>query len=1108
MPHNATESVLRNPPKSAFERGVRKHLAGSVDDAALLYREAIALDPNFPEACNNLGTIVAAKGNTDEALALFQHACEMAPGYGEALNNVGLIMSRLNRHDEAAAPFTAACLSDSKRADWANNLGNNEVERFEFAKGLSTFDRAIALQPENPEFWNGRSLALRGLRRTEDAIASLHRSLALSPSGLNALSNLGVMLREEKRLPEAIIAFERAMAASPDNPAILVNYASVFELTGDYSRVRELAQRAIAIDPTFAEPYVLLANCELEASRYARCRELLERAIALEPANRNANWNLAIVSLLHGDFENGWREFESRKLLQSSLIDHASYDAPEWDGSPLDGKTILVHTEQGVGDAIQFIRFAASLKKRGAGRVILECPYPIAPLLSGVQGVDDVVVRGVPLPPYDVHVFLMSLPHLLGVRLDSIPAKVPYIPCVPRAAAALINAPAGVLRIGIVWSGNPAHHRDRLRSIAPERFAALFATPKTAWYSLQKGDDVEDALAAFPAGTVKDIGSHLNDFRDTAAVIARLDLVISVDTSVAHLAAALGRPTWLLLPHVPDFRWMLDRTDSPWYPTMRIFRQPSPQQWDAVFTDVAAALNSYDASRDSAATNDAPPDDAPVTTLESAVRLPDGRPRFEVWIPLARLADPRAFAAFEAELTSGGHDLPLRRFWDEALSEIDTFVDDTPGLALTLMSVLTCEHRIRVVAHEEDVAAADRLRLLAPAADRASRLEVVPRIDTAALRGRVAIRVESAEAFVASVGAFASAGGDSSLSIAAVCATAPESVRETLNALAQRGYLAFEVTLTDGEVSLDPVVSWNRAQDFIVISRDALAALSGTASDTPPVEATRGGTPYRSPTRPLSPPSAVTKTRVGIDWEVRSDTGWGVYGTHLALELAARADVEPTIFASDLRDTSPVDRWRLQQLPATPVSAGSSIAFDGLMLKALGNNFTHGPLWDRIRARRQAGVIFFEDTSFDAAALERARSLDIIVAGSNWNAEVLRAQGLPNVCAIQQGIDATVFHPAPPSGRLNDRFVVFSGGKLEYRKGQDLVIAAFRRFRQRHPEALLMTAWHNHWPQLLSDLSLAGHVQGIPDVQDGSLAIVPWLGANGIPADAVLDIGR
>lgn len=1039
-------------------------------------------------------------------MRLFNHAIEIAPSYGEALNNLGLVLTRLGRHDEAAAHFQAACRYDPRRADWANNLANNEVERFHFQAALSTFDRALSLQPDNNEFWNGRALALRGLRRQEDALASLHRSLALNPTGTNALSNLGVMLREEKRLAEAIAIFERAVESAPDNPAVYANFASVFELTGEYDRVRELAERALALDPDFAEPYVLLANCELEAARYARSRELLERALSLDPANRNARWNIAILSLLHGDFANGWRQFEARKQLQSSLIDHASYNAPEWDGTPLAGRSILLHTEQGIGDALQFVRFAALLAAHGAGRVIVECPHPLVSLLMGVQGVDEVVARGSRLPPYDVHAFLMSLPFLLDVRPETIPANVPYLIAGPRPAAALIDAPANVLKVGIVWAGNPAHHRDRLRSVAPERFIPLLSTPNTAWYSLQKGDDVASALEAFPAGAVKDVGIHLNDFRDTAAVLQRLDLVITVDTSVAHLAGALGRPTWVLLPCVPDFRWMLERSDSPWYPTVRLFRQPAVQQWDPVFLRVADALGTYDRGAPGSADTPAWSDGSePVTTLESVDMGADGRPRFDLWIPLAQLADPAMFEEYQAELLDCGHEIALRRFWDEALAHIDTFVDDAPGLGLTMLSVLTAPHRTQVIARVPDGLQARRLSALANGVNAGDRVSCAEHIEPTVLAGRVAVRCASATALHDLVAAFAGAGRTPSLHAAAIHSCPPASVRDTLNALAACGHRAFEATLVGGEVALDPIVAWERPQDIVVLSAAMLAELIGEASDG---RATAVPLDDTLVVRDGPAPRCSARTSIGIDWELRPDTGWGVYGTHLALELAARSDVAPMIFASDLRDAVPIDAWRLRQVPTSPVTATGESSFDGLMLKALGNNLAHGPLWERVRGRREAGVIFFEDTAFDPQALARARSLDCIVAGSEWNAQILRALGLANVVIARQGVDTTVFHRADRSGRLADRFVVFSGGKLEFRKGQDLVVAAVRRFRERYPETLLVTAWHNHWPQLIADLSVAGHVVGVPDFQDGMLAVASWLEANGIPRDAILDVGR
>ncbi|MEO7966541.1 MAG: glycosyltransferase family 4 protein, partial [Gemmatimonadaceae bacterium] len=342
-------------------------------------------------------------------------------------------------------------------------------------------------------------------------------------------------------------------------------------------------------------------------------------------------------------------------------------------------------------------------------------------------------------------------------------------------------------------------------------------------------------------------------------------------------------------------------------------------------------------------------------------------------------------------------------------------------------------------------------------------------------------------------------------------------VMESNRFLESLGYIHAALNVVDGELSLDaPSESWNgvamvaMTEAFFAslggdVSADASGAseltISASASDTLPDVFTR---------------QAPIARTIGLDWELRSDSGWGVYGTNLTAALARRGDIMPAIFLGDLRDTSPVIRRALEPI-SHAASARAAVmnrtpavpfAFDGVMLRALSNNMIPGPLWTRVQAQRNAGVIFFEDTHFDANAIARANALDLIVTGSSWNEEVLRAQKIQHVVTVLQGIDPTVFHPAPRSGFLGDRFVVFSGGKLEYRKGQDIVAASFRAFHQRHPEALLVAAWHNNWPQLISDLDLAGHVTGHPLLADGELQLTDWLGANGIPRDAVLDIGR
>lgn len=1175
-----------------FSHAVARHLAGDVAAARRGYEQVLARDPDHAEACNNLASILAGAGDEERAERLLQHAVGVDTNYGEAHNNLGLIWSARGEHARALAAFERAVALEGSRAGWCSNLGNAYVELFRFSEAAVAFDRAIALDANDPDVWSNRALALRGLQRPDDAIESLRRALSLAPAHLNALSNLAIILKEAKRLDEAESLLAKATAIDPANPKLWCNYAAIFEARGQYARVRELAEHARTLDPSYAEIYNLLANAEMEAGRYAESIALYEQALALEPNNSNANWNIGLLWLLHGDFARGWKQFEWRKRLQSAVLDRGEYAGKEWDGAPLAGRDILLHSEQGVGDAFQFVRYAAELKARGARRVYLECPYPIVPLLSGVRGLDAVVARGVPLPAFDVHASLMSLPGLLGTTLDSIPAAVPYIPVEPRTITGRVSAPEGTVKVGFVWAGNPLHGRDFHRSAPLASFRALAGVEGTRFFSLQKGDAPERALAERPIEGVVDLAADLVDFRDTAAVLQALDLVITVDTSVAHLAGALGRPTWLLLPHVPDFRWMLGRSDSPWYPTMRIFRQPAPRDWTSVFAEVQAALRARVAEGETSASVDAScvasghdrdtdaiggVVDDNVVTLSSAARVSDGRPRFDLYTPLASLADPRRFAEYEAELVGNGHDVPVRTFLDEYLDHADALVDLTPGLGTCVLSAATAPRPPRTISVvERDDAEAARLVQLV--ARRASLVTVVRATDArAAMRerapdagGRLVVRAGEGTDLARTVDAVGSTEPERRPAVIAWSRLVPNDASGALAFLESLGYVTVALSAANGEASLDAIDRPAAAQSLLSISHAALDAMeeraafeqartssghratsaapiavpapiqvsiavggaptvrqaSTTQATTPSSRpgamsfvVTTSGAPAApvAPAARISPSAAVAsaRTEIGIDWQLRGDSGWGVYGTNLALELERAGTRRPAIFAADTGDLSAVARFRLdralregEQRGRVMQGSASSISFEGVMLRALGNNCGHGPLWERITARRNAGVIFFEDAAFDAGALQRARSLDLIVAGSHWNEAVLRAAGLDHVTTVLQGIDPTIFHPAPSSGLLSDHFVIFSGGKLEYRKGQDLVVAAFRAFRGRHPDALLLTAWHNNWPQLVADLDLAGHVRGTPRVIDGRLDVTTWLTANGVPAEAVLDVGR
>jgi glycosyltransferase involved in cell wall biosynthesis len=846
----------------------------------------------------------------------------------------------------------------------------------------------------------------------------------------------------------------------------------------------------------------------MERGDFDSAEAAYQHAKSLDADNRNANWNLALIWLLRGDFTRGWAQFEWRKRLQSVLLEHNEYAGHAWEGESLAGRTILLYAEQGLGDAIQFVRYAEELARRGAARVIVEAPAAIVGLLASARGVAEVVARGTALPKFDVHASLMDLPRLCGTELASIPATVPYLEAPVRPVSSIIDAQGGELKVGIVWAGNPLHQRDHLRSLPLAQLAALFEVRGARFFSLQKGGP-EGELARLASNRVIDLSPHLTDFRDTAAAISRLDVVLTVDTSVAHLAAALGCETWIMITHVPDFRWMLARDDSPWYPSARLFRQRAPRDWASVITNVRRALEARISASSSAVTSTSP-DDA-LTMLASSDRQENGRPRFELAIALADLSRPELFCEYERELLRTGSEHALTRFLAESLRDGDVVVDPAPGLGITALTVATAQWAaVAVHVIEPDEARAGRLRAAARDAGAADRLTIhsalreIAALGTKSGNGRTVLRIGDAAATPELLGALAGAEG---LDIAAVVwpsARAGE-IAPALDVLAQHGFWLGSLSLVHGELTVDPLVASDGAQAIIAIEAPFLVELAGGNLEEAPADSTTPGAASS-----MSTPTSW----LAFDWEVRGDTGWGVYGVNLATQLALLGNPSPIVLACNEDTLPPLVRHHLRDTLEASAPASRALTdptaivdIDGTLLRAFGNGFAGAAHASRLRAEKNVGVVFFEDTHFEPDGIERARRLDAIVAGSTWNAEVLRAYGLDHVHAVVQGIDPTVFHPAPRTGLFGDRFVVFSGGKLEYRKGQDIVVAAFRRFRERHPEALLLTAWHNHWPQLITDLELAGHVRGVPQSRNGTLEIGEWLEANGVPASATIDVG-
>jgi tetratricopeptide (TPR) repeat protein/glycosyltransferase involved in cell wall biosynthesis len=720
--------------------------------------------------------------------------------------------------------------------------------------------------------WLHRGNELRRSGNIDQAIHAYQEAIAHNPLDFRAHNNLAVTLRQQQGA-DPLTHYRRAIAIHPRFADAHYNLGNALREDGNFDGAVYHYQQALAIQADNPDVWNNLGNTLKELGQLDQAVAAYERAIALAPDHASAHHNLGYSLLLLGNLRRGFAEYEWRWKVPG-FKPPRPFEQPWWDGTPLHGKRILLYDEQGFGDAIQFSRYIPLVAQQG-GQVILECREPLVALLERLPGVQQAIARGADLPDFDVHAPLMSLPHLLGTTLETIPAQIPYL--TPPETSVELPATPGKRRVGIVWAGSPTHRNDRHRSCPFARFAGLMQEPDIQFYSLQLGARRTDLQALVDSALVVDLGDRLTDFAATAGAIAQLDLVITVDTSVAHLAGALGIPVWVLLPAAPDWRWMSDRPDSPWYPTMRLFRQPLPGDWDSVFEQIRAAFN----------------------------------------------------------------------------------------------------------------------------------------------QGR-----------------------------------SPES----------------------------------------------------TASE-----------PTATPPAPL--PEAPRKL-VAIGWQLSPATGWGIYGTNLALHLLKNRQYAPVPLLSPMvSETTPFNplHWALlkplfeqQRTIAESLTQLGDRPLHGnfIVLKGLGNQFVTAPPLDRITGRVNVGVIFLENTHLSDVALAKARRYDRIVAGSRWNAEVLEGYGLRNVCYAPQGIDPTLFHPAPHARILGDRFVIFSGGKLEYRKGQDIVVRAFQQFHQRHPDAVLMTAWHNFWPQTMAGLETAGHVQSLPKVtSQGQLRIPEWLAEHGIPPEAVIDIG-
>ena len=536
--------------------GVILEDAGRRDAARSSFERALDIDPDYAEAHNNRANLDQLEGRLDEAAGGYRRALELDPAYAapranfpRCLHEIGNRHHRQQRYDEAAGAYQEALALQPDFPEARFNLGVTRMAQNRLAEARGAYEAALRAKPDYAEAHNNLANVLLALGEPEAALEGFGRAIAARPDYLDARYNLGAALQDRDRFEEAAAVYLDLLRRQPDH----------------------------------GDTHNNLGGIALASNRLEEAIGHYRRALEVAPNHPEAAWNLGLAHLTRGDFEPGWEGY--RKRLDQKTFPARDFAVPPWNGEPLEAKTVLLWAEQGLGDTIQFVRYAAAVRARGA-RVILECQPRLETLLEGAAGVDQVIAKGDPLPAFDCHAPLLELPRLLGTRLESIPAGAPYLG-VPEDLRArwrsVVHQHPG-RRVGLCWSANPHNVKGRKRSLPFECLAPLASLAGVTLVSLQR----EPPPASEPPLVV--LESEQTSVLDSAAIIASLDLILSVDTMIAHLAGALARPVWTLLPHAADWRWMLDRDDSPWYPTMRLFRERRPGGWPELIERVIHQL--------------------------------------------------------------------------------------------------------------------------------------------------------------------------------------------------------------------------------------------------------------------------------------------------------------------------------------------------------------------------------------------------------------------------------------------------------------------------------------------------------------------------------------
>jgi len=567
------------------------------DRAETYLEKAIKLQPQNPELFNNLGLALRNLGRIPDSIRHYEQAVALKPDYVQALNNLGSSYLENGRPEKATDLLERALKCDPRNPQTHYNLGN-ALRNERPGEAIPHYVAALRLKPDYMDAMINLGLAYIEAGDVPQAVAWYQNSLRVDPRNVRIMNNLGIALRRNGRAEEAHALFERAIATKPDYAEAHVNFATSFRDRGDLAKALEICERALKLNPSMSDAYNNIAALLQDQGKYEEALRACDRALEINPESIDAKWNRALTLLFLGRLEEGWAAYEVG-LGHRHL--RGPYFAPRkrWDGSAATGKRLLIWGEQGLGDSLQFIRYASMCKER-VGKILVLCPDPLKKLFALAPGVDEVAARPRE-EDYDIHIPVMSLPFAFQTRLETIPANIPYLRVSDEARLKWAPCFAGKkgIKVGLVWAGNPrehllnAHLIDKRRSMKLESFRPLFDHREITFYSLQKSDASKQIESCGLQERIVDLMPHVEDFMDTAAIVENLDLVISVDTSVVHLAGGMGKPVWILSRFDGCWRWLGNRETSPWYPTARIFSQPTAGDWGPVIEKVAAELAKF-----------------------------------------------------------------------------------------------------------------------------------------------------------------------------------------------------------------------------------------------------------------------------------------------------------------------------------------------------------------------------------------------------------------------------------------------------------------------------------------------------------------------------------